>query len=134
MPKSLSVKEARKEISALNKKFCQHANAQDPAGLVRDFYAPNAVIMPSMQTPNVRGTKAINKFWYNMIHKDGARNVTLRTQSVAASGDLAYEIGRYGYKAPEKGALKKYAGKYVVVYKRQPNGSLKAEVDMFADH
>jgi ketosteroid isomerase-like protein len=138
MPKSLSVTEARKEISALNKKFCEHANAKDPAGLVRDFYAPNARIMPPDKAANVRGTKAINKFWHAMIFKTGARNVTLRTQSVAASGDLAYEIGRYGYKAPKdpkgKEALKQYAGKYVVVYKRQTNGGLKAEVDMFAEH
>lgn len=132
MSRSLSAKEARKEISALNKKFCKHANAQDPAALVRDFYAKNAVIMPPDQSANVRGTTAINKFWRDMIFKAGAKNVTLRTQSVSASGDLAYEIGRYGFDTPND--KKRNSGKYVVVYKRQRNGALKAEVDMFADH
>jgi ketosteroid isomerase-like protein len=133
MPKSLSVTEARKEISALNKKFCEHANAKDPAGLVCDFYAPNAIIMPQDPRPIVRGTKAINRFWHGMIFKEKATNVTLLTQSVYASGDLAYEIGRYGFKYPgKKGALERATGKYVVVYKIQPNGGLKAEVDMFS--
>ena len=132
MSRSLSARDARKEISALNRKFCEHANAKDPAALVRDFYAPNGIIMPPDKAANVRGTKAIKRFWGNMIFKVGARNVTLRTQSVAASGDLAYEIGRYGFSTP--GDKKRIAGKYVVVYKRQRDGSLKAEVDMFADH
>ena len=132
MPKSVSVSEARKEIIALNKKFCEHANAKDPAALVRDFYAPNAVIMPPDKAANVRGTKAINGFWKTMIFEVGARNVTLRTQSVVASGDFAYEIGRYGFNTP--GEKKRQTGKYVVIYKRQPDGGLKAEVDMFAEH
>jgi len=132
MSDSLSASKARKEIKALNAKFCEHANAKNPAALVRDFYAPNATIMPPDQAANVRGTKAINRFWKKMIFKDGARNVTLRTQSVAASGDLAYEIGRYGFKTP--GEKKRNTGKYLVVYKRQPDGGLKAEVDMFAEH
>lgn len=130
MSKSLSVSEARKEISALNKKFCEHANAKDTTGLVRDFYAPNAMIMPPDNKPNVRGTKAINRFWHGMIFKDKATNVTLLTQSVHASGDLAYEIGRYGFKKPRE--KKRQTGKYVVVYKIQPDGHLKAEVDMFS--
>lgn len=132
MSRSLSARKARKEISALNRKFCEHANAKDPAALVRDFYAPNAMIMPPDKAANVRGTKAINRFWWNMIFKGGAMDVTLRTQSVAASGDLAYEIGRYGFKTPKE--KKRSTGKYVVVYKRQRDGRLKAEVDMFAEH
>ena len=133
MSKAQPKKTAKGEIKALNAKFVQHANAKDPDALVRDFYATDAILMPPGSPKNFEGVKAIRSFWEHMILNEKAEDVTLHTQSVASSGDLAYEIGQFGFTTTnDKGVRSKVSGKYVVVYQKQSGGNLKAAVDMFS--
>ena len=123
--------QAKKKIAQLNKEFVKNANDQQPDKLVDNFYAKDAVLMPGGQAANIKGRKAIRPFWEDMIFKEGATKVTLKTDVIHASGDMAYEIGRFGYTAKDK----RVTGKYVVVYRTQKGhavSSLQAAVDMFA--
>jgi len=51
---------------------------------------------------------------------------------VTAVGDTAYEIGAFEANLPQpKGGTARTQGKYVVVWKRQPDNSVQLVVDIF---
>ena len=121
----------RSEVDRIDATFSQNANAGNADALVREFYADDAVLLPP-GAPAIKGVTAIRNFWKGLIEA-GATNVKLQTQSVDASGDLAYEIGQYSFMIPnQQGESTQQTGKYLVVFKRQSNGALKAVADMFS--
>jgi ketosteroid isomerase-like protein len=57
--------------------------------------------------------------------------VTIRAE-VAASGDLGYAFGTYQQTAPDKsGALVNSVGKWMSVFRKQPDGSWGAVADTY---
>ena len=117
--------DAVRAIRALEAEFQSHANAGDAAALTEAFYADDAQLLPP-NTPQVNGKTAIRDFWKAFLAA-GVSDVVLETDNVFSSGDLAYGVGKYGYTA--SGA--RQVGKYVVVYRRQSNGSYRAIADAF---
>jgi ketosteroid isomerase-like protein len=62
----------------------------------------------------------------------GLEGIDLETTVTASAGDLAYGRGRYTLSmSPAGGEPIEDVGKYVVVYRRQPNGSWQAVADIF---
>ena len=119
------------EVTQLSAQFARNANAKDLDALIRDFYANDAVLLPP-GAPPIRGAEAIKTFWKGMLDA-GAAEVSLQTQSVDSSAEIAYEIGAYSFTMPDgKGGKNHLSGKFLVVYKRQANGSLRAVADMFS--
>lgn len=119
------------EIQQLVDDFVRKANAKDVDALVHGYYAENASLLPPNH-PIVEGRANIRNFWKGFIEA-GAADVAVHTKTVESSGDLAYEIGAYSFTLPNpQGGRSTNTGKYVVVYKRQPDGSLKAVADMFS--
>jgi len=117
--------EAARAIRALDAEFQRHANAGDAAALTDAFYAEEALLLPP-NAPQVMGKAAIRDFWSAFLDA-GASDVVVETDNISSSGDLAYGVGKYGFTAG--GA--RQVGKYVVVYRRQSNGSYRAIVDAF---
>ena len=117
-------------IRQLDVEFMKAANARNAGALVKAFYAPDAVLMP----PNhaiVEGRTGIQGFLQSLID-GGFTSIKLDTTTVASAGDLAYGRGRYTLSmSPPGGAPVQDIGKYVVVYRRQANGSWRAVADIF---
>jgi ketosteroid isomerase-like protein len=89
------------------------------------FYADDAQLL-APGAPLIRGKAAIRDFWTAFLLVAGPE-VTLDSQTIEASGDLAYGVGRY--EAEIGGARQQ--GKFVVVYRRQADGGYKAIADIF---
>ena len=129
----MSQPQVQTEIEDNNAKFVRDASAGDADALVRDFYGKDPVLLPP-GAPPVHGTDAIRSFWKGMLDA-GAADVRLETQSVIAHGKLAYEIGAYSFTMPDgSGGKTQVAGKYLVVCKRQQDGTLRAVADMFSSN
>jgi len=109
----------------------EHAGNMKNVSKVVSFYAADATLLPP-GSPMIKGRSAIQTFWQGFIDA-GASDAALRTVSVESSGDLAYEIGTFdaNLPTPSKGTVRT-AGKYLVVWKRQPDGQIKIVADMFS--
>jgi ketosteroid isomerase-like protein len=98
--------------------------------MVEGFYAEDAQLLPSGVAP-VRGISDIRDFW-RATPETGLVSLTLETRDTESSGDFAYEIGTF-YRTirPRHGPPFQEIGKYMVLYRLQPDGSWKATAEMF---
>ena len=95
------------------------------------YYADDAIFFVN-NGAMVKGKDAIKMTWKPMLAAPGP-GLTFETTyvEVARSGDMAYEYGTYDLKTEaKKGKVADEKGKYVVVWKKQPNGSWKAVADI----
>ena len=118
-------------LRAMDEEFVRNANRKDAAALVAGFYAEDATLLPP-NAPMISGAAAIRDFWTSVINA-GAADVSLNTTKLEVSGDLAYGIGNYSFTLPAAtGERTRDDGSYMVVYRRQPDGSWKVVADMFS--
>jgi len=98
--------------------------------LVEEFYVDGARLMAPGRPP-VRGAADLRSFWQNEFDQ-GLVTLNMSPTEIDGSGDLAYEIGTYDLmvRREARGPFQDH-GKYVVVYKRQPDDSWKAAADIF---
>lgn len=95
------------------------------------YYTDDAIFFVN-NGARVKGKDAIKMAWKPMLDAPGP-GLTFETTyvEVARSGDLAYEYGTYDLKTePKKGKVTDEKGKYVVVWKKQADGSWKAAIDI----
>ena len=118
--------DAAAAIRAADQLFARLADAGDAAGIAEQYYTADAVVLPP-NSPPVKGTAAIAAFWSGFIAAMKPQECKLDTTSVEASGDLASGVGSYSFMAG--GALQ--TGKYLVSFRRQPDGSYKCAADAF---
>jgi uncharacterized protein (TIGR02246 family) len=115
-----------KAISAFEKA----ANAKDVAALA-SMYTEDATLLPPGSAP-IKGRQKIQQYWQGFFDA-GASDAKLRVVEVSSFGDVAYEIGAFEANLPvPQGGTARTQGKYVVIWKRQPDGSVKLHVDMFS--
>jgi uncharacterized protein (TIGR02246 family) len=96
------------------------------------FYADDASMFPP-NAPIATGKEAIRAVWSQVFTTPGIA-VSGQTTKVEASrgSDLAYEIGTYELTIHDSaGKPVMDRGKYVVVWKKQAEGSWKVMVDIF---
>jgi ketosteroid isomerase-like protein len=97
--------------------------------MVDTFYAEDAQILPSGAAA-VRGRDDIRRFWRSRP-EEGLVSLTLGSREIDLSGTLAFEIGRFSATLrPRHGAPFQDHGKYIVIYRREPEG-FRAIADMF---
>ncbi len=116
------------EIRELDKKWVGAVVRGDVATIV-DFYAADgAFLMPN--APPAEGREAIAEAWKGLI---SLPNLSLNIRStridVAASGDLAADIGTYDLAFSGEDGRIRDEGKYVVVWKKV-NGEWKVLADI----
>jgi uncharacterized protein (TIGR02246 family) len=100
------------------------------AASVAALYTDDATLMPP-NSEMVQGKQGVQDFWSGAIQM-GTKDVALTTVEVGGSGDTAYEIGKYTLKIQPAGQeATTGSGKYLVVWKRQADGTWKLHVDIW---
>lgn len=108
----------RDELDAINAGFGEAFATQD-AERLSAFYADDARLLFHGQ-PVIRGRVAIDATLRDMV-AGGPASLRFVTDDVIADGSLIVDVGRI--------ISPNGQSKYVVVYQRQPDGSLKVIVD-----
>lgn len=117
-------------VRQLDRAFMKAVAARDARALVAAFYASGAVLMPP-NAPAVKGRAGIQAFLQGLMDA-GVANFALRTTRIESAGDLAYGRGTYRFSMPgPDGSMSQNIGKYIVVYRRQRDGSWRAVADIF---
>ena len=118
-------------IVKLDQDFMKGVAAKDARALVSAFYAPDAVLLPPNQ-PAVEGREAIRAALQGLMDA-GVTSIKLTTQKVWSTGALAFARAQYTLSmVPPDGVPVEDTGKSLVCYRRQPNGSWRAILDMFS--
>ena len=109
--------DVRAAIDRVNQRFVEAWNQGDVTGAMT-VYTDDATILPP-GAPRVTGRGPIEQFWQAAMDS-GVRAVTLQTDDLEISGDLAREIGTATLTVrAEDGTEQTLGAKYVVVWKRQ---------------
>jgi ketosteroid isomerase-like protein len=117
-------------IHAMDEEFMRLLAAGELKQLTANFYAEDAHFLPP-NLPALVGRPAIQQALEGLIAA-GLNQLILRTDKIEVSGDLTYAIGRYQLTIkPASGAEIPDEGKYLLVYRRQPDGQWRAVADMF---
>ncbi|MBZ5514181.1 MAG: SgcJ/EcaC family oxidoreductase [Acidobacteriia bacterium] len=96
------------------------------------LYAEDALVLPP-NAPMQTGKEAIRKSTSETMASPGFA-LSFQPSKVEASraGDLAYDVGTYQFAVNDaKGKPVSDRGKYVVVWKKQPDGKWKIVADIF---
>jgi len=122
-----SGEELRQALLRTDREFSEASQAQGAAKAFADYMTEDAVMLPN-GAHIVEGSERIKEF----LDGDADSELTwepLRAE-VSASGDLGYTYGTYEYRAADAdGKLAVGYGKYVSIWKRQPDGEWKWVLD-----
>jgi uncharacterized protein (TIGR02246 family) len=112
--------------------FVRAMESKDSEALA-SFYAEEGTLMPP-GAPPIQGRAAIQAFWERMVHT-AIKKVALNPQDLRMSGDLSYEVGTYDIDlALPDGTAASEQGKYIVLMKKQADGSWKMTHDMWSSN
>ncbi len=112
-----------------NKDYAAHN-----VGKAMAHYAPDAALMPSGMKP-MRDSKSIEAGLKGLVRDPNFQlNFAPDKVEVASSGDIAYSRGTYTLHmtVPKTKQPMTETGTYITTYKKQADGSWKAEDDMVA--
>jgi uncharacterized protein (TIGR02246 family) len=97
------------------------------------YYAADASALP-FNAPIASGKDQIKALWTHLTSLPGF-SLTFGPSKIeiAKSGDLAYDLGTFELKTNDaQGNATTQIGKYVVVWKKQPDKQWKVIIDMFS--
>lgn len=118
---------AREAIAEEYKAF-EAAFYRGEADTISRMYTEDAELL-FPEAPIVSGREAIAQVWKSIVGP-GGNTVLVNTGEVQEGGDdWAYEVGTFSANAPDGKVLN--AGKYIVIWKRQPTGGWKIHRDIF---
>ncbi|HYR82488.1 MAG TPA: DUF4440 domain-containing protein [Terriglobia bacterium] len=126
----MSQSDYRAEVEKAIRMFEDAAKAKD-ADAIASLYTENATLLPPGMPP-IKGRPKIRDFWKGFL--EAAADPVVKPAFVEGAGDLVYEIGEYQVTLPKPqgGGTSRQPGKYLVVWKRQSDRSLKMVADMFS--
>jgi ketosteroid isomerase-like protein len=125
-----NARDVEKIIHSMEADFMRLMAAGDVKQLVTNFYAEDAQLLPP-NGPLVVGRPAIQQVLEGLIAA-GLHDLSLRIHKTEVSGDLAYAIGRHRYSIKTPSGTEIHdEGKYLVVYRLQPDGGWRSVADTF---
>ena len=97
-----------------------------------EFMAPNGSVL-APNAPTATGTDAVRKVYAGLLALPGLQiSWTPTTASASRSGDLGYTQGTYEMSFTDAGGKQVTdKGKYVTIWKKQPDKSWKVVADIF---
>lgn len=117
-----------KAINALRDQFAAAYNSNDAAAAVA-YYADDAIVMLPNHAP-IKGRKGIQAL-FEAYFKENAAKIAHTPLETQVTGDWAYERGNLAVTVtPKSGKPREESFKYLVIVKRQPDGSWKVYWDM----
>ena len=120
----------RTAIEAANAAFIAAATKGDAAQMTAGYDANGMVLGPG--GPAATGSAEIAKLMGGMLDAATMKDFTLTTGDVIVMGDYAIETGTYAMVVtPKNGKDTPDNGKYVVVWKKQADGSWKMLRDIW---
>lgn len=120
---------AEASIRRVGQEWAEHWNAGELEKLLA-AYAEDAVYMPPHHGA-VHGREAIREYLKGPM-QHGVGNLVYEVTYIKRSGGLAYDVGRYSMSVPQDGGTRQDHGKYLTVWKRQPDGRWKIVADSFS--
>lgn len=117
-----------KTIKANHQTYLQTLLKGDTQAYVDMFTENGAVLFPGEY---VTGKVQLKERQEELLEQVHVLDGDIHTLSVESSGDLAYEIGRFQYTLMSKVAGTKIhvAGRFLVIWRKQADGTWKMEVD-----
>ena len=113
------------EIRPTARELERAVRARDAARAVEHTCAEDGVLLPPDQ-PMMRGKAQIAELLQGLF-RIGLRDLTIEPVAAEASGDLAYEVGKYRMSLDlEDTGPAEEEGKYLTVLRHQPDGEWKA--------
>jgi uncharacterized protein (TIGR02246 family) len=117
------------EIEAIDQAYGKAIANRDAAG-VGALYTSDAFLLPP-NAPVAKGRPAIEAIAQAYLDA-GAQSLELNTVALEEQGDLVVEVGTYALGVqPPGGDPVTDVGKYLQVFKRQADGSLRIAYDCF---
>ena len=115
------------EVRALNAAMMAAFDRRDLAAVAR-FYADDArIVGPGRAT--VRGRAAIDRYWTGLRNP---RAWKLEVVEVGGSRDRVYQVGVSAFtSARDDGTESTYTCDFVVIWKRQRDGTLRIALDLY---
>jgi uncharacterized protein (TIGR02246 family) len=121
--------EVRQQIEQAVARFVETFNRGDAAALAAMYDTGGVVLAPN--APVMRGRQNIEALWAG-ARQQGFKTLNLAVNSVELIGDHAIELGSYTLVIQPPGQSETTdRGKYMVLWKRQADGTWKLYRDMF---
>lgn len=128
-PETFDVAKVKKSIEAENAKYSEAIKQGNVVGALAAYTDDATALPPDGQM--IKGKQALEEL-YKRFLQIGMKEVTLTTLDVSGSGDVAYEIGKTKVRIqPEGQPSMTDSTKYLVVWKRQADGTWKVHVDIW---
>jgi putative intracellular protease/amidase/ketosteroid isomerase-like protein/tetratricopeptide (TPR) repeat protein len=121
-----SAEALRKIVDECNRKAIEDFKKGDMLAVARAYADDGALYFGRGQS--IHGREAIDRYWQSL---KGAKDWKLETTDVGGSLDAIYEVGKSTLVTEADGKESKYVCDYVVVWKRQKDGTYRAHTDIF---
>ncbi len=92
-------------------------------------YTSDARLMPP-ETPAITDPEAIQGYWQAVIDM-GIKSIVLRTLDLQDMGDTAIDVGEGDLVLENDDGRVEFGGKFIVIWKRQADGTWKMQQDCF---
>jgi uncharacterized protein (TIGR02246 family) len=116
----------RQEIDSLNRAM-EQAFAKGDMAAVAKFYADDGKLM-GPRGADISGRAAIDRYWQGI---KGAKSWKLEVIEVGGDRTTAYQIGRSTLVTAGGGGDQTSVSRFVVIWKRQPDGRLRIALDFY---
>ena len=128
-PETFDMVLVRKSIEEACAKYSAAIREGNVAGVV-DVYTADATLVPP-DGEILKGKQAIEEL-YKKFFQMGMKDIAFTTIEVGGSGDTAYEIGKTKvWIQPEGQPAMTDSTKYLVIWKRQADGTWKVHADIW---
>lgn len=131
MGQRIDVEAERAAIRGMTMEWVNAATAKDVEGMVVGFADDASLLAPN--APLAAGKEAIRTVWSELVERPGlSQSAEATTVEVSSRGDLGYAVGTYEstWNDPEGNRVTD-RGKWVAVYKKQPDGTWKCVLEIW---
>jgi ketosteroid isomerase-like protein len=113
-------------VEACNRKFIEDFKKGDMLAVARGYADDATIYFP--RGKSIHGREAIDRYWQKI---KGAKDWKLETLEVGGTPQAIYEIGKSSLTTEADGKERTYVCDYIVIWKRQTNGTYLTYADIF---